>query len=59
MATNYEPVFDVREFGAPAGFSTDANTRKMQRVIDAAARAGGGIVYFSPGDHWVTLHGDF
>jgi len=54
MALTFEPVFDVTKFGARPGVSSEANTGKMQRAIDAAARAGGGVVYFPAGHYYVT-----
>jgi len=54
METTFEPVFDVTRFGARALVCSDANTKKIQKAIDAAARAGGGVVYFPPGRYCVT-----
>ena len=56
METTFEPVFDVTKFGARPGVCTVANTKKMQKAIDSAAKAGGGVVYFPPGRYCVT-HG--
>jgi polygalacturonase len=58
MDPTFEPVFDVTKFGARPGVCTVANTRKMQKAIDAAGRAGGGVVYFPAGRYFVT-HGLF
>jgi Glycosyl hydrolases family 28 len=41
-------AFDVRQFGA-TGDGTNLDTAALQQVIDAAAKAGGGTVVFSPG----------
>ena len=45
-------VFDVREFGAAADRTAPA-TRAIQSAIDAAAGAGGGVVYCPPGDYLI------
>jgi polygalacturonase len=42
--------FDVRRFGAVADGVTK-NTDAIRQAIDAAAEAGGGTVYFAPGDY--------
>ncbi len=43
-------VFDVRRFGATGKKSDDARPA-IQRAIDSAAAAGGGMVYVPPGDY--------
>ena len=60
METTFEPVFDVTRFSARPLVCSDANTKKIQKAIDAAARAGGGVVYFPAGRYCVTrgLSGD-
>src|SRR5688500_2449330 len=48
-------TFDVRQFGAQGDRSSD-DTAAIQSAIDAAAEAGGGGVWFPPGDyHTSTL----
>jgi polygalacturonase len=43
-------MFDVKEYGArPDGLTL--NTRQIQTAIDACFHAGGGTVYFQPGDY--------
>jgi Glycosyl hydrolases family 28 len=44
------PVYNVVQFDArPDGIAL--NTEALQRAIDAASRAGGGVVYFPPGTY--------
>jgi hypothetical protein len=53
--TNY-PVFNVRDFGA-SGKKEDNAQAAIQKTIDTCGNAGGGIVYFPPGDYTTgTLH---
>jgi glycosyl hydrolase family 28/pectate lyase-like protein len=50
------PVFNVKDFGA-TGKKSDNAQPAIQKAIDAAARAGGGTVYFPPGEFTSgTLH---
>lgn len=50
-------VFNVRDFGAVADAGVD-NTPMIQAAIDAAAKAGGGIVYLPPGTYGIAAHAD-
>lgn len=43
-------VFNVKDFGASGEKSQNA-TRAIQRAVEACAAAGGGMVYFPPGDY--------
>jgi polygalacturonase len=43
-------VFEVRNFGA-SGDGKHLDTRAVNKAIDAAAKAGGGMVYFSSGTY--------
>jgi polygalacturonase len=43
-------VFDVKRFGA-TGRRNDKATAALQAAIDAAAAAGGGVAYVSPGEY--------
>lgn len=43
-------IFNVREFGA-SGIAADDARPPIQRAIDACAAAGGGTVYFPPGEY--------
>jgi hypothetical protein len=48
--------YNVRAFGA-TGHKTDSAQAAIQQAIDACAAAGGGLVYFPPGDYTTgTLH---
>lgn len=47
--------FDVRQFGAVGDGQTD-DTAAFQRALDAAGRAGGGIVYASRGNYFFAGH---
>jgi len=44
------PVYNVKDYGA-VGDSITLNSAAIQRTIDAAAKAGGGTVYFPVGDY--------
>jgi hypothetical protein len=44
------PVFNVRDYGA-SGRKADNVRMAIQRAVDACATAGGGTVYFPPGDY--------
>ena len=49
-------VFDVRDFGA-SGKRAESAQAAIQQAIDACAAAGGGTVYFPPGEYTSgTLH---
>jgi hypothetical protein len=57
-------VFNVKDYGA-SGNKADVVTNNIQKAIDACTEAGGGLVYFPPGDYTtgtiilkdnVTLH---
>jgi hypothetical protein len=49
-------VFDVQEYGA-SGKKGDSVQQAIQKAIDACAAAGGGMVYFPPGEYTSgTLH---
>jgi len=59
-------LFNVRDHGAK-GDKTASDTKAIQAAIDACSKAGGGTVYFPPGDYLsgtirlksrVTLHLD-
>lgn len=50
-------VFNVADFGAVADAGVD-NTPMIQAAIDAAAAAGGGIVYLPPGTFGIAGHAD-
>lgn len=45
-----QQVFDVKKYGAK-GRKTDNAQKAIQKAIDAAAEAGGGTVYFGPGEY--------
>jgi hypothetical protein len=51
------PVFNVSNYGADASGATDS-TAAIQAAIDAAAAAGGGVVYLPPGEFRVAPQGD-
>jgi len=49
-------VFNVRDFGA-AGVKKDNVQASIQKAIDACSQAGGGMVYFPPGEYTSgTIH---
>ena len=50
-------VFDVTAFGIVPNSSAD-QTEAIQRVIDAASKAGGGKVYFPKGRYLINTKGD-
>ena len=45
-----QKTFDVTQYGA-TGKRADSATKAIQDAIDAAANAGGGVVYVPPGDY--------
>ncbi|MEM6342915.1 MAG: glycosyl hydrolase family 28 protein [Bacteroidota bacterium] len=45
-----KPYYNVKEYGA-SGNKADKVTTQLQSAIDAAHEAGGGTVYFPPGDY--------
>src|SRR4051812_44497734 len=48
--------YNVRDYGA-SGQKTASAQAAIQQAIDACAAAGGGVVYFPPGDYTTgTLH---
>jgi hypothetical protein len=50
------PVFNVRDYGATGEKSQNAR-QAIQKAIEACAAAGGGLVYFPPGDYSTgTIH---
>jgi len=58
------PLFNVRDYGVRADGKTN-DAAAIQKAIEAAARGGGGVVYFPPGNYLsgtlvlksnVTLH---
>jgi hypothetical protein len=50
------PAFNVRDYGATGNKNQDARPA-IQRTLDAAAAAGGGTVYFPPGEYTSgTIH---
>lgn len=50
VTTSAQQYFDVKRFGAK-GRKQDNAQKAIQKAIDAAAAAGGGTVYFSPGEY--------
>src|SRR5919109_2459811 len=49
-------VFNVRDYGA-SGKKDERAQAAIQRAIDSCGEAGGGLVYFPPGDYTTgTLH---
>lgn len=50
LAQPANSIFNVRDFGARADGKTN-DAAAIQKAIDAAARAGGGIVHLPPGDY--------
>ncbi|MCX8161123.1 MAG: glycosyl hydrolase family 28 protein [Candidatus Saccharicenans sp.] len=44
------PVFNVRDYGATGKKAQNAG-QAIQRAVEACAAAGGGLVYFPPGDY--------
>jgi hypothetical protein len=52
----HNALFNVRDYGGTGG-KTDSAQRAIQKAIDACAAAGGGMVYFPPGEYTSgTLH---
>jgi len=50
------PVFNVRDYGATGEKAQNAR-QAIQKAIEACATAGGGLVYFPPGDYSTgTIH---
>lgn len=50
------PVFNVRDYGATGEKAQNAR-QAIQKAIEACAAAGGGLVYFPPGDYSTgTIH---
>lgn len=50
------PVFNVKDYGATGEKSQNAR-QAIQKAIEACAAAGGGLVYFPPGDYSTgTIH---
>ena len=49
-ATAQRPVYSVKAYGAKGDGNT-LDTRAINRAMDAAARAGGGTVYFPAGTY--------
>jgi hypothetical protein len=47
---SFPGVYDVRTFGA-TGAGRTLDTHAIQKAIDAASSAGGGVVYFPPGKY--------
>jgi polygalacturonase len=45
-----QPVFNVKDYGA-TGRKTDNARPALQQAIDACGKAGGGTVYFPPGEY--------
>ncbi len=54
-ATTVSDRFDVRQFGAAGDGQTD-DTAAFQRALDAAGKAGGGVVYASRGNYFFAGH---
>ncbi len=54
-ATAVSDRFDVRRFGAVGDGTTD-DTAAFQRALDAAGKAGGGVVYASRGNYLFAGH---
>jgi hypothetical protein len=50
------PIFDVTSYGADPGGSSDS-TKAIQNAINAAAAAGGGIVFLPAGEFRISLQG--
>lgn len=48
-----QAYYDVREYGAEGDGQTD-DTAEIQAAIDDAGEAGGGVVFFPPGDYRIT-----
>jgi hypothetical protein len=51
--TARSPVYDVRAWGAVGDGETD-DTAAIQRALDAAEEAGGGVVRLPPGEYYTT-----
>ena len=56
MVSESTAVYNVRHFGASGRKAEDAKLA-INKAIDTCAEAGGGIVYFPPGDYTTgTIH---
>ena len=53
LAARFSDVINVKDYGATGDGVTD-DTAAIQAAIDASEAAGGGIVYFPPGDYRTT-----
>ena len=54
--TGWPAIYNVRDFGA-GGHKAERAQEAIQRAIDACAAAGGGVVYFPPGEYTSgTIH---
>lgn len=49
-STNAQKVYDVKDFGAK-GIKSELSTAYLQAAIDSCFNAGGGTVYFPPGEY--------
>jgi polygalacturonase len=50
VALGAQPVYSVKDYGATGRKQDDARPA-LQRAIDACGKAGGGTVYFTPGEY--------